>query len=99
AALELDRFAVLVADVHGRRRTPAEHAVEGAHLHTLLPTGHSRPPGGGRFPRPPPDAEIEHMFDPVPVERGGARASSPDAALWTAPDVCRRGVMTACSAA
>ena len=30
-ALELDRLAVLLADVHGRGRPPAEHAVEGAH--------------------------------------------------------------------
>ena len=43
---------------------------------SFRPAGAGRPVAGAS-PAPPPDAAIEHMFDPVPVERARPRASSP----------------------
>ena len=44
--------------------TARRNAVEGRHLGALLPPGRAGRPAEARFPRPPPGAAIERMFDP-----------------------------------
>ena len=70
-ALELDRLAVLPADLDRGRLPPAEHArrnaVHGQHIPSPEPGPATAPPGGaGASPTPPTGlAAIEQMFDRV----------------------------------